>query len=1283
MINIITYSYENKKLLPIKPAINVKYQAIKSSSLINNTTHGKATTRGGADNINIADDNSSKLVNVSDQIEIFEEVQFTKSDMIAREYNTISKIKKSYKCIMFGEDSLLDVRKKIQLITGIPFYRQHVFIMHEDRAIQLSYRIIGGPYRIDIVNEVNSHTGDYIDNIPILSALTDITIESYEEFRILSDVLLISCSIHVVDIELFINKAQVESYIADIYTKEMIYQSFVVRYWPIMTMDIFVEYINNESDMMTKYPLLSFNNSELVNFYEKQDELISSIHNAPINKETLLIGITKATIFQSGINEILLRNLFDSYELSIDVPYIKCKCEIDGTRVSMLKTYKNAYVYREYMPEDSVLINMRITHNDLTMPASFVISLNGSYYVETSWRDDFYIDFVTLSQIVEKSVNPIIEYINSMGNIIVKHSITKIRQSMIKLTDISMALYWKHSISSESFNDILRVLAKYAGARIITPRSSAHSNEYIFMKGMHKFDHRIIESLINGIDNYYDRFIDANTAQKWEDLFLKNRILKIHHRYTDVKFEIFNIREEEKDVVYNYISAILSMITVTESTTVKSNINKKLKKLKETDPELFMFDIGGSTEVLSKKCQKPLQPIIYTPEEFKERLKNASPTDKTHMLEYWNFTTNEPAYYECTNPKFPYVRFITGVHPKGYCIPCCKKVQIIDDGRGVGEQKLKIHKQCLERRTADVADNNMIKSRYVASYGKDLKAGRLSLLPSETLNNLINSNAQTVDECASEFGYYLLGVDSYVIKILPAISIILNEPVESILNKIISYLKSNKIIALSMFGVDENNITEQFLLSHFTDSNSSTNELLQIISNIYEYRFLLFTARGETVELNIDSGITNVFDILMDNIGLILARYDEDVVYMPIIYTNHNTFYKQDIITKRSFSPDDSVIDIILAMIKSYVVPSAHITTLYALESSMRTKKYKIIHKFANTNNHCYCVLMSTVGKKEQLFHIAIDNSFTNTDVLYEPFLRQNFNTIGSVALEFLSSRDSLFAVESWLMLAGKCIGFVYLKMNFYNAITDADIKKYGHSIKRTHLLYDPDILNMRMTSVAGKITRNDEAQMHEAMYRRYLYQLILVEFGNYFNKSRDTTHRDKIIKIAQKLKPEDKTSIKKIEEAFPEEDLDHIRNIISEFMYDHKSSETLIRVIYESTFSFDSEVLNSLKQLPHEKLVKKLVEISRDIITIGKEEHITFGNIFVSCEEGSSNSYCRKKKLVVSKSDFDKYIDILASDILNPLKSKILFSKFYLKNIMDPYQFIRRPYEQITVDFN
>jgi hypothetical protein len=153
------------------------------------------------------------------------------------------------------------------------------------------------------------------------------------------------------------------------------------------------------------------------------------------------------------------------------------------------------------------------------------------------------------------------------------------------------------------------------------------------------------------------------------------------HRTTDIRFEIVDIREQEFQTAQMYLLGFI--YNAMNDSNIKKSLDsrrdytdiKKLRKLREQDPELYNLKKHGSTKVYSIVCQNQRQPVIYTEDE----LSAMSAKEKAKLTEYWNFTLQKPAWYGCPSSKYPHLSFMVGVHPKHYCLPCCNKKFREDD----------------------------------------------------------------------------------------------------------------------------------------------------------------------------------------------------------------------------------------------------------------------------------------------------------------------------------------------------------------------------------------------------------------------------------------------------------------------------------------------------------------------------------------------------------------------------------------------------------------------------
>lgn len=217
-------------------------------------------------------------------------------------------------------------------------------------------------------------------------------------------------------------------------------------------------------------------------------------------------------------------------------------------------------------------------------------------------------------------------------------------------------------------------------------------------------------------------------------LFVSASNIKIIPRIQDFVVEFNNVSSRELEQRMKFISIIMSEAG---SSSVKSIVDSrsKLKILKSTDPVLF--DQEGMN--YSRLCQSNQQPII------------TKKSDKT--VKFWNFTKGEVAYYSCDSKKFPHLKFITGQHPNGFCLPCCK-MKAVEKSTQYKEK----HKQCLNNYSFENRDQNQEKiSRYIATYScrVELEPGQLMKL-SSTLSKFFRSR------------------DTYILGIAPFKSVIVN-----------------------------------------------------------------------------------------------------------------------------------------------------------------------------------------------------------------------------------------------------------------------------------------------------------------------------------------------------------------------------------------------------------------------------------------------------------------------------------------------------------------------------
>jgi hypothetical protein len=1269
-------------------------------------TYSKSVVRGGDDDVIIIDDweefNTENFEHDRQSV--------TKKDSIHKNITDIKINQWKGDINIYKEDKVSELKEKLQIITGIEVYKQHLFYYNADYPIQLSYNISGLSINI---YDTDSWLGSNICGIPtsedIYANRDSLIVESYEEFRLVKDIINVSRDLYLISIDSFFkDKANIETVINDIYTRELLYYSFVLKYFPMISLDLFSTYIINESEIADMYPLISPPIHKLLDKYKKETqvfEIINAVTDNDLDKVNFSYSITSATIVSSNSVNIDLRNLFDMFCCSLDYPFIKCKTVIDGQNVELTKIYKLSNTFRDKYPDNSIIFGIVIDSDEVTMYATLIILHNGTYHVKINFRDDLYVDFNKLYAIVEKYTNPLITIINSYGKWIMDSNLQPVTKSLTKINDLTMSIYWR----PENFNsNIIKLVNKefklLVESNIISYRQNS---EYFFNKSMYRFNHRLIEEIIRTIPNYYSRYYDTKIKSKWDNLFTKNRLLRIYNRYSDIKFEINNVKDEEKDLVWNimvkfiyHINNLLKNTKLISDKTLKQldqkinplDVSKKLKKLKELDPELYEFKkTYQSKEVLSKKCQKPLQPIMFTDEEYKAL------DDKKSIEVYHNFTTNKPAYYKCPNPDFPYIQYIVGVHPKGYCIPCCKKTI----PKETNPKKFMVQKTCKDSHVFIEEATEEKKTKYVNHWGKDINSGKLCFLPDEILGKIFNNDSNVSDQvCVIDQNYFVLGVHQTAdIGIIFACSVILNKSPEEIMEKCY-----NMLIEYNLLYKIANGITIKLFNSveHFKDCfdalfkpNNEVSQwpwntiLLDLISRTYDINPIIFNITGNQGYIEIPGTLQKPTDIYTKNICYIVSKYSSDVDqtnklrYYPIVYCSKEAFYKDGTIVNTLFDSSNlnvqKIYDIINSGIKKRNNDILGID-LFTI-SDFIDLDYTIDLYYVNSNNNCYAILLSNKKTKLNKQYVPLALSYYKGDNATYDSHGKNHNT-NFIAFEKLiddfntyCNKNNILPVTftKRIVYNGKNIGLV-ADHNWYMDIPN---NKYT-DLPIMEMLYDPYIINK-----LEEVNEVNKHQFNEALYRKYIYHLMTISFINYWNMRKNTNVRKSIVKALLSPKAYELDNILTSIKEISKEDIKRIKNISFDYK-DTKNKEKLLKLFNDMRFEFDKLELNTLRKLDHHSVVKTLHNVAKDLFIEKPYTDIDFPNILLTCSDNIGNvksAYCNNSKLIILPNILDGYLELLANDILNPLKYNIISVRSLYDSIIDPYNFIEYPYNTISIN--
>src|SRR3989344_617877 len=226
----------------------------------------------------------------------------------------------------------------------------------------------------------------------------------------------------------------------------------------------------------------------------------------------------------------------------------------------------------------------------------------------------------------------------------------------------------------------------------------------------------------------------------------------------------------------------------------------------------------------------------------------------------------------------------------------------------------------------------------------------------------------------------------------------------------------------------------------------------------------------------------------------------------------------------------------------------------------------------------------------------------------------------------------------------------------------------------------------------------NRQLLLGESIYNNYLYQMFVLEFINYINKEKNVSVRKKIRELIEKInfKTEFNKFIeifKELSKNFSENDITLLNTQISSSNYIQANKHKIYDQMDNVRYDFDNITINKLKILPKNEIISELNKIMEHIIVIkdifSKDNDINninisnniYPNVYIPCGRDTNSIHCYDGKLVIkSKEILDKNIDILANDILNPIKEKYLTSGLFVENIIDYFKFNQYPNEIISI---
>jgi hypothetical protein len=554
---------------------------------------------------------------------------------------------------IFPEDTVHDLRLKIFIATKIEFYRQHIFyyINNEGPAIPYQFNVDGVPIYVnykDLYRKDNTLCGIHIDNI-LDQRKEGIEIKAMDTFISLqiTDGIRIN-AVYLIDLYTVLQPIDypqrpidnLPQILKEKYQFSILYHGAIIKYWPQLTMEIANIALSNPKNM-NKYLSLAHNYkyiSEQINILQTvANDAIDWSSKTKINKnDTSVTGTTIKIFPKSARTRCLIRNVFDWIETNNQIVLINAKFDIESALLSEsgvelvsiherqgefisitgIKRYATSqdpkyiaitewFVNNKIETNTAVIAILRENPKEILTSPFIYLTLysTGQYNVAGEWLEDNKVHFDTIIKELCKAVKPLLEKINLMGvaafpsggefNIINENS-------DVVLGNITGSIFYPKYFSELMFKELKKKLKSLENASIIKFKNNQNPEiiVFAFLKGIISYNLKLAERAESGnynenVSNQYTWLSNSLVHSRWNTSF-SGRLVKIHHRATDIKLEIINVDNiHEFDLIKKYI---LSFIESTYSSTAKksqdvniSNVKskKKLKKLQENDPNLF------------------------------------------------------------------------------------------------------------------------------------------------------------------------------------------------------------------------------------------------------------------------------------------------------------------------------------------------------------------------------------------------------------------------------------------------------------------------------------------------------------------------------------------------------------------------------------------------------------------------------------------------------------------------------------------------------------------------
>jgi len=711
-------------------------------------------------------------------------------------------------------------------------------------------------------------------------------------------------------------------------------------------------------------------------------ELISYL-SKPVNTE-VKIAVTRTTsiMYPGDLRMVInIRNVFDYIQTDESVLAAYLRLENIIVRKRNYKSFNSEIrsgidkLMDGNIKKDTLMYIVRNSSSEFVEVPFIVVKLqtNGQYQVSASWNEDDGMQFEDIAPSMSGKIKKLIDNINKMT--VAAFPLSGKLETINSTAAVGLitgSVFWIVPLNNNMFKQLRLKMKKFEDAGMISTYSMTHPNIFMcnFSYNIIHYNNKLIHYMYDriGTDNLYSHMTDPEKEAKWKSVF-SGRQVRVIHRATDIKIEI---SEANNIAEFNYIkNFFISFFEENKSELLKVKdldpTEKQLKKLQEQDPNLFdIKKYDKNTDVYARFCQSNRQPRIYLPGEK---------VDKS-AVEYWNFTTNKPAYYICESKEFPYLGFQSGNHPMGWCTPCCKKTKA-----AVNSKAHKMNQMCLNRKEQEDTSTD---TKHVLAYGKPLYHYRIADCPKELdegvfLDAIDKSEVLKFKMIGVQQGSNAVENAGLMFCILFALSTEVDDILD-ILKDIATYTRTLKQSYISLGGgvgsvFESADELADCIIASFDNSASLTkfsigglaanweNIITDIVYDLYDLSIVTFTQTQSNINMTIKT-ISSKIICVMKNVDTtyligamkpslyLKAPMDEKKYLCRKWFTNDKEIFDDvDLL-----DTDDVIRDMVHETIASFVNNDEIISKFNIF--SIVESKYKIKYILLDTHNRCYGTIL-------------------------------------------------------------------------------------------------------------------------------------------------------------------------------------------------------------------------------------------------------------------------------------------------------------------------------------